>query len=479
MTKWEELFTKQMIAGKWQPSIDGSLIGVENPASRQIIAHIPAGGVCDAEVAIDSASRAFPAWAKTPLEERIRLMEKLFECLQEKADDIVFWESAELGMPTAYVRRKHCDYQLSRISVYIECVKQIPFLSRRKRAAVRVEPVGVVACLTPWNYPLGQIIQKVVPAILMGNSVVLKPSSLAPLTAVILAEAFREAGFPAGVFNLVNGAGSRFGDVFTDHPDVSMISFTGSTETGRHLAVRAAAGLKRTSLELGGKSPFIWLPGAENYESACRTLFNSVFLNAGQTCTSLSRLLIPESMKTEVEELFRQLLPDYQVGMPDDPKAVLGPVISRAQYERVSSYIRLGVKEGAKLFAGEIPKENPDGGWFIRPIIFTDVKNEMRIAQEEIFGPVLCVTTYRTLDEAVRLANGTRYGLSSAVYGPQVEAEALAEKIDAGNVFINDSPRDITAPFGGFKDSGIGYESGREGLMEFARMKSVFDGFRA
>lgn len=373
----------------------------------------------------------------------------------------------------------HCDYQLSRIPAYIECVRQIPFGSRCKAATVRVEPIGVVASLTPWNYPLGQIIQKVVPAILMGNSVVLKPSSLAPLTAVILAEAFREVGFPAGVFNLVNGVGSRFGDVFTDHPDVIMISFTGSTETGRRLAVRAAAGLKRTSLELGGKSPFIWLPGAEDYDSACRTLFNSVFLNAGQTCTSLSRLLIPESMKAKAEELFRKFLSDYRIGMPDDPQAVLGPVMSRVQYERVTSYIRLGIEEGATLFAGEIPKDNPDGGWFIHPVIFTDVKNEMRIAQEEIFGPVLCVTTYRTLDEAVRLANDTRYGLSSAVYGPPSEAEALAEKIDAGNVFINDSPRDITAPFGGFKDSGIGYESGREGLMEFARMKSVFDGIHS
>ena len=479
MSRYEALFGKQMIAGEWRASLNEDVIAVENPATRETVAHIPAGGMPDAERAIEAARLAFPTWAKTSLNERIRLMEKLHERLKSAADDIVCWETAELGMPRAYVRRKHCDYQLSRIPAYIECVREIPFLSRRKSALVRIEPLGVIACLTPWNYPLGQIIQKVVPAILMGNTVVLKPSSLAPLTAVVLAEAFREAGFPPGVFNLVNGAGARFGNIFTDHPDVTMISFTGSTETGRRLAQRAGATLKRTSLELGGKSPFVWLPGADDYESACRTLFNSVFLNAGQTCTALSRLLIPESMKCEVEKLFLKLLPDYQVGRPDDSRALLGPVISRSQYERVSSYIRLGIAEGATLFAGDIPRDNPEGGWFIRPTVFTDVKNEMRIAQEEIFGPVLCVTTYKTREEAVRLANGTRYGLSSAVYGPKAEAEAFAEEIDAGNVFINDSPRDITAPFGGFKESGIGYESGVEGLMTFARMKSVFDGRRS
>jgi len=346
----------------------------------------------------------------------------------------------------------------------------------RKKAAVRIEPLGVVSCLTPWNYPLGQIFQKVIPALLMGNTVVLKPSSMAPLTAVILAEAVRRVGFPKGVFNLINGVGTQFGDMLTEHPFISKISFTGSTETGRYLAKKAAAGLKRISLELGGKSPCIWLPGIDNYEPACRTLFNSVFLNAGQTCTSLSRLLIPESMKTEVEKLLKRLYADYRIGMPDDPEAVVGPLISRKQYERVSEFIRLGVTEGATLFAGEIPPVDPQGGWFIRPVIFTDVTETMQIAQEEIFGPVLCVMTYHDREDALRIANSTRYGLSSAVYGPSDEAEAFAAEIEAGNVFINNSPRDITAPFGGFKESGIGYESGEEGLMEFARFKSVFDG---
>lgn len=341
------LFEKQMIAGEWVDSLSNDRIRVENPATRKDVADIPAGGIEDAERAIEAAQKAFSIWSRTKLDARVALMRELSRLLHLAQDEIVRWECAELGMPSAYVRRKHCLYQLSRIDAYIESVYKIPFLSRRKQAAVRIEPLGVVACLTPWNYPLGQILQKVVPAILMGNTVILKPSSLAPLTAVVLAEAFREAGFPPGVFNLVNGAGSRFGNVFTDHPAVKMISFTGSTETGRNFAMRAAARLKRTSLELGGKSPFIWLDGATDYESACRTLFNSVFLNAGQTCTSLSRLLIPESMKETAESLFKKLLPEYPIGKPNDPQAVVGPVISRAQYDRVASYIRLGLKEGA------------------------------------------------------------------------------------------------------------------------------------
>lgn len=479
MKNYSELFGKQMIDGQWVNPSTTHRVNVENPATREIIAGIPAGSESDARKAIEAAERAFSAWAKTPVEERIHLMEHLLQYLHAAREEIVFWESAELGMPKAYVRRKHCDYQLSRIEAYIECTRQIRFLSRRKKAAVRIEPLGVVSCLTPWNYPLGQIIQKVIPALLMGNTVVLKPSSLAPLTSVILAEAFRQAGFPDGVFNLINGVGTRFGGVLTDHPSVGMISFTGSTEIGRALAMRAAAGLKRINLELGGKSPCIWLPGIDDYEPACRTLFNSVFLNAGQTCTSLSRLLIPESMKDEAEKLLKRFCSEYRIGMPDDPLAVVGPVISRGQYDRVSDFIRLGLKEGATLLVGEVPPAEPQGGWFIRPVIFTDVTENMHIAQEEIFGPVLCVMTYRDREDALRIANGTKYGLSSAVFGPAGEAEAFAAELEAGNVFINNSPRDITAPFGGFKESGIGYESGVEGLMAFTHIKSIFDGRKA
>lgn len=475
---YSEFFTKQFIGGRWVDSASAELTDVENPALMQPFAKIPAGCPADAEAAIEAAAAALPAWSGTTVEKRIALMQKLFDAMTEASEAIAALETDELGAPAQYARKKHCDYQLSRIPAYIEQLRTIDFEYRRTKAFVRVEPVGVVSCITPWNYPLGQIIQKVVPAILMGNTVVLKPSSHAPLTAVVLAECFRKAGFPAGVFNLVSGVGSSMGDTLASHPKVAMVSFTGSTALGRKLGAIAGANLKKVNLELGGKSPCVWLPGMSDYEPACRTLFNSAFLNAGQTCTSLSRLIMPESMLPQVRELFQKLLPRYKTGNPLDTSTVVGPVISRAQYDRVSDYIRLGCEEGAELFAGKIPPANPVDGYFIDPVIFMNVKPDMRIAQEEIFGPVLCVLTYKTIEEAIEIANGTPYGLSALLYGPIDEVRALAARIDSGNVFLNDAPRDITAPFSGFKASGLGCESGREGLLEFARLKSVFDGVK-
>ncbi len=471
-----EFFTKQFINGRWVDSANPEFADVENPALMQSFAQIPVGCSADAEAAIEAAHAALHGWSKVSVQDRIGLMQKLFEEMTQASEVIAELETAELGAPTVYSRKKHCDYQLSRIPAYIEQLRTIDFEYRRSKAFVRVEPIGVVSCITPWNYPLGQIIQKVVPAILMGNTVVLKPSSHAPLTAVVLAECFRKAGFPNGVFNLVSGLGSSMGDTLAAHPLVAMVSFTGSTELGRHLGRIAGANLKKVNLELGGKSPCLWLEGMSDYEQACRTLCNSAFLNAGQTCTSLSRLIVPESMIDEVRDLFVRILPHYKTGNPLEADTVVGPVISRAQYKRVSDYIRLGVEEGAELFAGEIPAEEPVGGYYIKPVVFMNVKPEMRIAQEEIFGPVLCVLTYRTIEEAIEIANGTPYGLSSLLYGPIEKVRALASRIDSGNVFLNDAPRDITAPFGGFKASGLGCESGREGLLEFARLKSVFDG---
>ena len=471
-----ERFPYQMIDGEWVKSVSAAMLRVTSPATGEDVARIPAGDERDAARAVKAAARAFPAWAATPLQERIRLVETFMDLMAREEDDIVHWESAELGTPLAYTRQKHCRYQLSRIPAYIDSVRQLDFESRRRRAAVLIEPVGVVAAVTPWNFPLGQIFQKVVPALLMGNTVVLKPSSLAPLTAVIMADCMVRAGFPKGVFNLINGSGRVYEKVLTAHPDVALVSFTGSTEVGRRLSVLSAAHFKRVSLELGGKSPFIWLKGGADDERAARTLMKSAFLNAGQTCTALTRVLIPEDDAPRLKALFTRIHAEFKVGAPDDPASVLGPVISRTQYESIRARIEEGLAEGATLWAGKVPGAAGSHGWYIEPVILGDVKNSMKVAREEIFGPVLSVITYRSVEEAVKLANDSRYGLSSCIYGPETQANALARRIDAGNVFINDSPRDITAPFGGFKESGIGYESGREGLMTFARIKSVFDG---
>ena len=315
--------------------------------------------------------------------------------------------------------------------------------------------------------------QKVVPAILMGNTVVLKPSQHTPLTAFILADAFDRAGFPKGVFNLISGRGSALGDTLAKHPLIDMISFTGSTRVGVELAREALLGVKRISLELGGKSPFVWLKTSD-YRPALARLVGSIFYNSGQTCTALSRLIVPEDDLPQIEALLKETAEKLTVGDPTDPKTALGPVSSLAQFKKVSEYIQLGLDEGAKLIAGGIPL-SCENGYYIRPTVFSGVTNDMRIAREEIFGPVLTVIGYKTVDEAVRIANDTVYGLNAAVFGPKNEAIAVARRIKAGNVYVNDAPRDITAPFGGYRQSGIGREGGAAGLLEFTQQKAIFD----
>ena len=315
------------------------------------------------------------------------------------------------------------------------------------------EPVGVVAAITPWNYPLGQIIQKVVPALLMGCTVVLKPSEWTPLTAVLLIEAFEEAGFPPGVLNLVQGYGETVGEAMTGHAGVDLISFTGSTAVGRRIAGRAAPMMKRLILELGGKSAAVWLPELEGHEAgrmAAKKVLDSLLL--------------------------KSVLADYPMGDPTDPATRMGPLISGAQFERVREYISSGIREGARLVAGGLPPEpGANDGWFVPPVVFSDVRPEMRIAQEEIFGPVLSVMPYNTLEEALAIADGTQYGLCGAVFGPHEAAVNFARRMRTGNVYVNDASRDLAAPFGGFKSSGVGREGGVFGLLEFTEPKAIFE----
>lgn len=474
--KGREIFGRQLIGGAWVESGSDERIEVENPATRERFASVPAGTIGDADRAVAAARRALPGWSATPLEARIALVERMLGIFRGMTEEIVELEVAELGAPVAFARKKHCDYQMRRTEAFIEAARRVALEEALPKSLVLREPVGVVAAITPWNYPLGQIVQKAIPAILMGCAVVLKPSSVTPLTACLFAEAFREAGLPAGVFNLVNGRGRLIGAALARHPGVDMVSFTGSTEVGRELGSLAIGGMKRIALELGGKSPDVWMRGMADYRPAARKLFDSLLLNAGQTCTALSRLLVPKEMMDEACALLVETLRDYPVGDPKDPATRVGPVVSRAQFDSVRRYIELGLEEGAELVAGGVPAEpGPNEGYFIAPTIFRGVRPGMRIEQEEIFGPVLCVMPYRDLDEAVRIANGTPYGLCGAVFGPREKAVALARRIRSGNVYVNDAERDLAAPFGGFGASGVGREGGRYGLFEFTELKAIFN----
>ena len=461
------------IDGRWVKSHGASDISIENPATLETFARVPASDTTDVDLAVRAARNAQQTWSETPLARRIELMQRMLELFKERRETIIEWEAKELGAPVSFGKQAHCDYQFDRIASYIELASRVELESAFAASTVYREPIGVVACLTPWNYPLGQIVQKMIPAVLMGNTVVVKPSQLTPLTAYLLFDAFDRAGFPAGVVNLVTGKGADLGRYISTHPDVDMVSFTGSTRVGIELSQLALGSVKRISLELGGKSPYIWLP-SESYEAALPKLLGSIFLNSGQTCTSLSRLLVPRKDLERIERSLVEAVSRLRVGDPLDPATDIGPVASRAQYDKISDYIRIGLAEGARLLVGGLP-DNPDNGYWIAPTVFSDVSNKMRIAQEEIFGPVLCVIPYDTIDEAIDMANDTIYGLNAAVYGPKDMAVAVAKRIKSGNVYINDAPRDLTAPFGGYKQSGLGREGGLYGLLEFTELKTVYD----
>lgn len=466
-------YEKLYIGGKWVPGASGEFISVEDPAEMKFFARVPRGNAEDVDRAAKAARAAFPAWAKTSLKDRIALMERFLEIFRSQEDEIIETEIRELGAPWSFAKSSHCEYQYTRVRSYIDLAPSVPMVEKMPLSTTYREPIGVVGCITPWNYPLGQVVQKVIPALLMGNTVVLKPSQHTPLSCYLMADAFDRAGFPAGVFNMVTGRGGEVGDALATHPDVDMISFTGSTSGGTDVAKKALTSVKRVSLELGGKSPDIFLP-MENYDNAIRCCFNSIFLNSGQTCTALSRLIIPNTDEAKIEEALIRIAAEYTVGDPHDHGVKLGPLASLAQYKKVRGHIERGIAEGARVLTGGVPDE-PTHGYYVQPTIFTRVSRDMSIAREEIFGPVLCVFTYETVDEAVEIANDTRYGLNAAVYGPKEEAIAVARRIDAGNVYINASPRDTAAPFGGYKESGIGREGGIYGMMEFTQQKALFD----
>lgn len=340
-------YEKLYINGEWIPGASGDFIEVENPATREIFARVPAGNGDDVDKAAKAAYAAFPAWAKKPLAERITLMERFLAIFKSQEDDLIDITIRELGSPYTFTKASQVEYQYVRTMSYIDLAPDVPMVEKMAASTTYREPIGVIGCITPWNYPLGQVIQKIIPAMLMGNTVILKPSQHTPLSSYFLADAFEQAGFPKGVFNLVTGRGGEVGDALSSHPLVSMISFTGSTSGGVTVGKRALESVKHISLELGGKSPYVILPSKDhNYSTPIRICFNSIFLNSGQTCTAFSRLLIPESEKALIEKELCAIAKEYTVGDPTDPCVKLGPVSSMAQYRKISEYISKGLSEG-------------------------------------------------------------------------------------------------------------------------------------
>ncbi|MFE1801663.1 aldehyde dehydrogenase family protein [Streptomyces sp. NPDC059517] len=452
------------IDGAWRPAAGTDTIAVVNPADEQLIAHVPAGTIEDVDAAVRAARAAFPAWAATPPTERAARIAALRDVLVARKDEIAETVTAELGSPLKFSQAVHVGAPIAVAGSYADLAASHSFEEKVGNSTVYLEPVGVVGAITPWNYPLHQIVAKVAPALAAGCTVVLKPAEDTPLTAQLFAEAVHEAGVPAGVFNLVTGLGPVAGQALAEHEGVDLVSFTGSTAVGRQIGATAGAAVKRVALELGGKSANVILPSAD-LAKAVNVGVANVMSNSGQTCSAWTRMLVHDSQYDEAVTLAAEAAAKYGER--------IGPVVNAKQRDRVVGYIEKGVGDGARLVAGgpESPREQ---GYFVSPTVFADVTPEMAIAQEEIFGPVLSIIRYEDEADALRIANGTVYGLAGAVWaGEESEAVAFARRLDTGQVDINGGRFNPQAPFGGYKQSGVGRELGSHGLSEYLQTKSL------
>jgi betaine-aldehyde dehydrogenase len=466
---------KLFIGGQWVAPAGRNSIEVHNAGTGQVMGRIPAGSGSDVDAAVAAARQAFESWSATPPEKRAEYLEKISAALKARADELARTIAQEVGMPLKMASRIQAGLPIANFANYARLLKEFSFEHKVGNSIVVREPVGVVGAITPWNYPLHQITLKVAPALAAGCTVVLKPSEVAPFNAFILAEAAESAGLPNGVLNLVTGTGQDAGEALVKHPGVDMISFTGSTRAGKRISELAAQGVKRVALELGGKSASVILDDAD-LALAVKSTVNGCYLNSGQTCTALTRMLVPESRYEEAAKLAAEAAKGFTVGDPLAETTKLGPLTSQAQLERVRGYIKKGLQEGAELVAGGIepPEGVPPGGYYVRPTVFGKVKNDMTIAQEEIFGPVLSIIPYKDEEDAVRIANDTVYGLAGAVWSKDDgRAQRVARRIRAGQVDVNGGAFNMNAPFGGFKQSGHGREAGVYGLEEFLEYKSL------
>lgn len=462
---------KLYINGKYIEPKSGNWIEVENPATGEIIGKVPKATSDEINEAVEAAYEASKTFSKTSLEERIAYIEKFKEWMIRNQDEVMETIKLELGVPIKIAKPGQFDKQMKRIDVFIEQARKIDYRIDMDGGYVRLEPIGVVASLTPWNYPLGQIIMKVIPALLMGCPVVQKPASDTPLTAYFVAKAFDEIGLPKGVFNLITGSGAEVGDVLNSHPKVAMVSYTGSLAGGSSSAKHAMNTAKKVVLELGGKSPAVFIKGAD-IKMGVKQVLDRVYLNVGQTCSCLSRAIITEDIYDEVIAEFIAQYDNYPVGNPNDENTVVGTLSSKKQFEKVKGFIEKGLDEGANLLRGEVPMES-EVGYYVKPAIFTDVKPGMAIHDQEIFGPVVSIIKVKDKEEAIEVANAVDFGLSSAVFGNPEEAEEIAFEIKAGDVYLNSNGGSSELPFGGYKQSGVGREGGKYGLMEYLELKSI------
>jgi acyl-CoA reductase-like NAD-dependent aldehyde dehydrogenase len=466
------------INGAWVPSGGTTTMEVVDSATEEVIATVPAGTAADVDAAVAAAKAAFATWSTTPVDIRAKYLRDIGANLAVRFDEIADTISAEVGSPKSFAQMVQAGLSLGEWESFASLVETYEWEEQVGNSLVVREPIGVVGAITPWNYPLYLIICKVVPALAAGCTVVLKPSEVTPLNAYLLTEVIHEVGLPAGVFNMVVGTGPEVGAAISSHPDIDMVSFTGSGRAGAEVQRAAAATVKRVGLELGGKSANIILDDADPAAIAMGAVF-SCFINSGQTCSALTRVLVPESRKDEyvdaiLAEAAQCRLVDPKADEPDLFHS-FGPLSSKAHQERVRDYIRKGIDEGATLaMGGPDQPEDMEKGFYVKPTVFTDVTPDMTIAQEEIFGPVMSIITYRDEDEAVEIANGTIYGLAGGVQSSDPErAKAVARRLRTGQIDINGAAFNTAAPFGGYKQSGNTRERGRWGLEEFLETKSI------
>ena len=464
------------IGGRWVPATSTDVIEVVNPATEEVIATVPAASTDDADAAVRAARAAFNSWSQLTVDERVDYVERIAAAMAARAEEIASVVSAEQGMPMTNARRVQSGLPITVMKSYVDIGRQYARSEPERvgNSIVVHEPIGVCTFITPWNYPLHQIVGKVAPALVAGCTMIVKPSSETPLNAFLLAQIIDEVGLPAGVFNLVTGAGRTVGEALCVHPDVDMISITGSTEAGARIATLGAPSVKRICQELGGKSANVILDGAD-LAAAVPAGVIGMMLNCGQTCTALTRMIVPRSRQQEVVDLAVGALATLAMGDPLSDGNFLGPVVSAAQKRTVQGYVRTGIEEGARVVAGGA--DDPEGfdtGFYVQPTIFADVVNSMVIAQEEIFGPVLCIIPVDSEEEAIAVANDSPYGLSGAVWADTNEhAIAVARRLQTGQVMVNGGRFNPLAPFGGYKTSGNGRELGRAGLDEFLETKAI------
>ncbi len=469
-----KIYDKLYINGAWVAPLGTGGIDATCASTEEVVTRIPEGNEKDAARAVAAARAAFDRWSQTTVDERATWLDKLAAGLEARKQDVALAIATEVGMPIKMASAIQASLPIGAAKTYAELLRHYQFEEQVGTSLVVREAIGVVACITPWNFPINQIMLKVAPALAAGCTVVLKPSEVAPTTAFILAEIIHHIGLPAGVFNLVTGYGPVVGEALAAHPDVDMVSFTGSTRAGRRVAEVAAQTIKRVALELGGKSPHVILEDAD-IEKAVKAGVNECYLNSGQACIAPSRMLAPKSKYEEVVSIAKKVAESFTVGDPINGDVKLGPVISATQRDRVRGFIKKGIEEGARLVTGGA--DAPAGlekGYYVKPTVFADVNNDMTIAREEIFGPVLTIIPYDTEEDAVRIANDTIYGLGGNVWaGDKAHATKVAKRIRTGQISVNGGRYNPLAPFGGYKQSGLGREAGKFGLEEFLEVKSL------